>query len=269
MQLVRATDPSDCMMLIIVRGYCCVRRNRAPRRDAGNNRGHMTANPDFWAVVPVKETASAKQRLAGLLPARARRDLALAMLGDVLQALAGVSELGGIVVVTADAAAADMGVEAGARVWCDGARDGHTGAVMAAARRLALQGAAMLTIPGDVPLVSPADVRHLLRAHRASPGFTIVPARDQRGSNAIVCTPPDLVPLRFGPDSFFPHLAAARSRGVDPTTVDLPRIALDIDEPADLFEFMRIPSRTRARALLERLRLATAEAAAANGATFP
>jgi 2-phospho-L-lactate/phosphoenolpyruvate guanylyltransferase len=108
----------------------------------------------------------------------------------------------------------------------------------------------MLTLPGDIPLVSPSDVEHLLKSHREIPGFIIVPARDERGSNAIVCSPADLVPLRFGADSFFPHLVAARERGVNPNTVYLPRIALDIDEPEDVAEFMKIRSATRARALL-------------------
>jgi 2-phospho-L-lactate/phosphoenolpyruvate guanylyltransferase len=216
----------------------------------------MNAVCNIWAVVPVKETGCAKQRLAGLLPAHARQQLAIAMLEDVLQAIAAVPELMGIVVVTIDPTAARIASRMGARVWSDGARDGHTGAVTAAARRLAAHGSTMLTIPGDVPLVSPADIRHLLDIHRRNPGFTIVPARDERGSNAIVCSPADLVPLRFGADSFFPHLAAARACGVEPTTVHLPRIALDIDEPADLAAFMKVPSTTRARELLAWLELA-------------
>jgi 2-phospho-L-lactate guanylyltransferase len=223
----------------------------------------MNTDCEIWAVVPVKDTACAKQRLAGLLPAGVRRHLALAMLADVLQAVAAVSELAGIVVVTIDPAAADLAALAGAIVWSDGARDGHTGAVTAATRRLAARGSGMLTIPGDVPLVTAADIRRLLDAHRGAPGFTIVPARDERGSNAIVCSPADRVPLRFGADSFFPHLAAARACGVEPTTAHLPRIALDIDEPADLAEFMKIPSATRARDLLDRLQLATPELALA------
>lgn len=66
----------------------------------------MDADGNIWAIVPVKETAAAKQRLAGLLVAGARRQLALAMLADVLQAIAGVPELAGIVAVTVDPDAA-------------------------------------------------------------------------------------------------------------------------------------------------------------------
>jgi 2-phospho-L-lactate guanylyltransferase len=209
---------------------------------------------DIWGVVPVKETVLAKQRLANVLSPRVRQDLAVAMFEDVMQAVAATPGLNGIAVVTLDPKAAEIALRWGAEVWTDGARDGHIGAVTAAARRLAGNGSTMLTIPGDIPLVSPADIAHLMTMHPEAPAFTIVPAWDERGSNAIMCSPADLVPLRFGPDSFFPHVAAARRQGLTPTIVHQDGIALDIDEPADLAKFMRESSDTRTWALLDRHR---------------
>ena len=173
---------------------------------------------EVWAVVPVKHTAQAKQRPAKLLSLDLRQELALAMLEDVLQALGVAPHLAGIVIVTVDAQARKLASRCGAETWTCGAEDGHTGAVTAAARRLAANHAIMLTIPGDVPLVSAADIARLVAAHSAEPAFTIVPARDERGSNAILCSPADRVPLRSGNDSFFPHLAAARRCGVAAAT---------------------------------------------------
>jgi 2-phospho-L-lactate guanylyltransferase len=212
------------------------------------------AHNDVWAVVPIKETAHAKQRLAGALSARLRQELAAAMFEDVIRALAETPGLAGIAVVTLDPTASGLALGLGAEVWTEGARDGHTGAVMAAARRLAKNRSTMLTIPGDVPLVSPADIGGVLSAHLEEPAFTIVPAWDEQGSNTIMCSPADLVPLRFGPDSFFPHIEAARRLGVNPTIVRNAALAIDIDEPADLARFMRIPSNTRAAAFLRRHR---------------
>jgi 2-phospho-L-lactate guanylyltransferase len=58
--------------------------------------------------------------------------------------------------------------------------------------------------------------------------------------------------LRFGDDSYFPHLAASRRSGIEPTVVRLPGIGLDIDHPADLRAFLRAPRKpTRTLALLE------------------
>jgi 2-phospho-L-lactate guanylyltransferase len=62
----------------------------------------------------------------------------------------------------------------------------------------------------------------------------------------VLVSPPAAVPLRFGEDSFFPHLAAAEARGIVPTVLHLPGIALDIDNPVDLAHFAQLGSRTRA-----------------------
>ena len=161
----------------------------------------------IWAVVPVKEFEGAKQRLSSALSPEERRVLATTMLEDVLDAVSAVQELAGVLVVTVDPAATSLATRYGARIVTDGARDGHTGAVTAAARLLVREGGAgMMTMPGDIPRLSSAEIAATLAAHRAAPAFTIVPAHDDLGSNTIVCSPPDAVPLRFGEDSFYPHL---------------------------------------------------------------
>jgi len=205
-----------------------------------------------WAAVPVKEFTGAKQRLAAMLSPQQREVLAATMLHDVLAALAGARRLGGILVNTVEPRAAALAERFGARVVTGGARDGHTGAVMGMARALAAEGHAMLTLPGDIPRVTAAEVDAVVGSCLPAPSFTIVPAHDELGSNAVLCAPPGAVPLRFGDDSYFPHLAAARSSGIEPTIVRLPGIAMDIDHPADLRMFLRAPRiPTRTLALLE------------------
>ena len=108
----------------------------------------------------------------------------------------------------------------------------------------------MLTVPGDVPLATADEIARLIAAHRPAPSFTIAPAHDEQGSNAILMSPPDAVPLRFGDDSYFPHLAAARACGIEPTVVRLPGLAFDIDNPDDLAHFARRRSPTRAGRLV-------------------
>jgi 2-phospho-L-lactate guanylyltransferase len=207
---------------------------------------------NVWAAVPVKEFTGAKQRLAALLTPEQREILAATMLEDVLTALAGARRLAGIMVNTMEPRAAALARRYGARVVTDGARDGHTGAVLGMARVLAADGHAMLTLPGDIPRVTADEVDTVVASCRPPPSFTIVPAHDELGSNAVLCAPPGSVPLRFGDDSYFPHLAAARRCDIAPAIVRLPGIALDIDHPADLRMFLRAPRMpTRTLALLE------------------
>jgi 2-phospho-L-lactate guanylyltransferase len=208
---------------------------------------------DIWAAVPVKEFIGAKQRLAAVLSSEQRVALAAAMLEDVLAALA-EAPLAGIMVNTLDPIATDLARRYGARVVTAGARDGHTGAVAAMARILADEGrAAMLTVPGDIPRVTAAEIATVVAARRPAPSLTIVPAHDERGSNAVLCAPPLVMPLRFGDDSFVPHLAAARGLGIEPTIVKLAGVALDIDQPPDIRSLLAAEPRmaTRATRLLQ------------------
>jgi 2-phospho-L-lactate guanylyltransferase len=209
---------------------------------------------DIWAVVPVKEFAGAKQRLSSCMSPEERRALAPIMFEDVLEALSAAPGLAGLIVVTIDPDAASLAGRYGARIVTEGARDGHTGAVTAAGRLLKREGrAGMITMPGDIPRATSAEIAAALAAHGAAPSFTIVPAHDDLGSNAVLMSPPDAVPLRFGEDSFFPHLDAARSQGIEPVVVRCLGIAMDVDNPADLVMLMKMaPSApTRTLAFLE------------------
>jgi 2-phospho-L-lactate guanylyltransferase len=213
----------------------------------------LTGKPDIWVVIPVKETAAAKARLADAVPQHLRPGLALAMLEDVLAAVVAARGLAGIAVVTLDPEARALAQRFGARILTDDARGGHTAAVAAAARILAAEGrSGMLQLPGDIPLVSADEISHLLAAARPAPSFTIAPSHDDLGSNAVLVCPPNAVPLAFGDDSFHPHLRAARARGIEPVIVRQPGIGRDIDRPQDISAFAQLRSRTRAQDFLDR-----------------
>jgi 2-phospho-L-lactate guanylyltransferase len=216
---------------------------------------------DIWAVIPVKEFEGAKHRLSPLLAPEQRRVLAETMLTDVLEAVAGARRLAGILLITLEPRAKAMAERLGARVETEGARDGHTGSVTAGLRILKREGKdGFVTMPGDIPAVRAAEIDAVLAAHRPAPSFTISPAHDDLGSNAVICSPPDSVPLRFGENSYFPHLDAARAQGIEPTILRQPGIAMDIDHPVDLEMFLRLPQShgTRTRDLLTQFGISAA-----------
>ena len=204
-----------------------------------------------WAILPVKEMVGAKQRLAPLLSPEERMALMQVMLCDVMAALSAAQGLAGIAMVTLDPWAQALAQQHGARIITEGAGEGHTGAVTAAASVLQAEGiAAVLTLPGDIPAVKTPEVEALIAAASTSPAFVIAPAHDEKGSNAILMSPPDAVKLRFGEDSYFPHLAVARAAGIAPQILRLPGIAMDIDHPADIARFAAIPEAKATRTLL-------------------
>jgi 2-phospho-L-lactate guanylyltransferase len=225
----------------------------------------------LWVVMPVKDLGGAKQRLAGALSAKERHELCSAMLEDVLCALVASAGLAGILLVTRDPDARRLAGRYGARVLIEADNRGHTAASSLGAGTLAKEGVAgMLQLPADIPLVTPEDIGALLHVHGEAPAVTLAPSRDRRGSNAVACSPPDLLPLRFGDDSFLPHLRRAQALGIEPQIVERPGLALDLDTPADLAAFLAAPSASRAYAYLtERDIGARLEAPPTRGAHSP
>jgi 2-phospho-L-lactate guanylyltransferase len=208
--------------------------------------------PGFWAVVPAKDLAQAKRRLADLLTLEERQGLACAMLRDVLAALAAASGLAGTLVVTRDAELAGIAQEFGARIMADLRHEGPSAAVTLAATKLAGEGAqGMLAIPADLPLASAAEIGEILAAAGAAPSVTLVPALADMGSNAVALAPADAIPLCFGTRSFFLHQEAALGCSIEPRILRLPGLGLDIDRPDDLLAFMARKSKTRSYAYLD------------------
>ncbi|HKF70297.1 MAG TPA: 2-phospho-L-lactate guanylyltransferase [Stellaceae bacterium] len=210
----------------------------------------------LWAVVPAKDLAQAKQRLAGVLTPEERQGLAQAMLEDVLTALAGVPTFAGTIVVTREAALAAAARSFGARVIADLRHDGPNAAIMLAIKELSQLGAAgMLAMPADVPLATTSEIGEIVEALQPRPAVALAPALADMGTNAIGLAPVDVVPIRFGAQSFFHHLEATLERGITPRVLRLAGIGLDIDRPEDLSGFLAARSATRSHAFLESRRV--------------
>lgn len=202
------------------------------------------------AAVPVKDLENAKQRLIPVLSPSERRELARAMLEDVLTALGGAG-LDVVLVVTRDAEVIELARRFAVTILEEADNRGHTEAVALAQREAALRRShAFLTIPGDVPLVTGEEVRAVCRAADPGRSAVFVPSRSGFGTNAALLTPPDLMPLKFGEPSFANHLTAARERGFEPTVLRLPGLGLDIDGPDDLAALVEEGEHTRSGRLL-------------------
>jgi 2-phospho-L-lactate/phosphoenolpyruvate guanylyltransferase len=208
-----------------------------------------------YALVPVKDLTHAKGRLASLLSPPERHALARAMLEDVLVALQQASTVDRIALVTTDAHALWLAAQSGFEVVDEGSGRGETGAVELAIKVCQERGAsALAVIPGDIPLLTAADVDCVLQ-HGTQHDVVIVPSWDSRGTNAIFLRPPDVLQLRFGSWSFFPHVKQAKRKGLSYKVVRLPRVALDIDTPEDLSRLVPQALGTRSYVVLEEMGL--------------
>lgn len=202
-------------------------------------------------LVPVKNLAHAKQRLAAVLEPGERTALAQAMLEDVLQTLAGWAKCLPVAVVTGDSFARCRARSFGFEVIEDPHEEGESEAIAFASCACASRGVSTtLVIPGDIPLLQAAELEEVFAA--APPeGAVLVPSFDGRGTNAVLRRPADLIPLTFGGDSFERHLSRVGRTGRPAVVLRLPGIALDVDTPDDLALLLAAASRTRTQRLLQ------------------
>ena len=199
-------------------------------------------------LVPVKNLSNAKQRLAHVLDQPSRTALAQAMIHDVLEAVAGCAQKSAVAVVTNDPFASRLAYSFDFRVIQDN-NISETDAIEVATALAEAEGAQQtLVIPGDIPLVRASELDRILAA-APDKGSVLVPAADGRGTNAALRSPANLFPLRFGNDSFKPHLAAARDTGYPCVVLQFPGFALDIDNLSDLQQLVDAPGATRAQRL--------------------
>jgi 2-phospho-L-lactate guanylyltransferase len=198
-------------------------------------------------LIPVKSLANAKQRLASVLDQATRTELAQAMLLDVIETLYAWANRPDVGIVTSDPFALELARRFEFQIIPDHANRGETDAIEMATRFCESQGVdSTLVIPGDIPLVSASELEQILEA-APDQGSVLVPAADGRGTNAAWRRPAGLFPLRFGNDSFKPHLAAARATQKPCVVLSLPGIALDVDNPSDLQQLAEAPGETRAQ----------------------
>jgi len=183
-------------------------------------------------IIPAKRLNRAKSRLSTILEPAGRRELSLTMLTRVIQSSLEAESVSGVVVISSDHLILREAKRLGAEVIED-ANDLNA-AVTKAMGWCARRGAtATLTIPSDLPLLQPKDLDEIVNLLGGRRGIVICPSTN-KGTNALLCSPPNLIKPRFGPRSFYRHISEARKRGIPYLTYCSPRVSFDVDIPLDL-----------------------------------
>ncbi|HET7121262.1 MAG TPA: 2-phospho-L-lactate guanylyltransferase [Solirubrobacterales bacterium] len=200
------------------------------------------------AVLPVKRFDAAKQRLAAGIDDERRRELAEAMVADVLEAIGAARTIDRVIVVSGEPLAQELAAAAGAEVVPDPEDAGHVEAALAGIARAEVEGAeAVVLLPGDCPLLDPRELDRLLTGVPA-PYVGIVPDRHGTGTNGLLLCPPGAIAPAFGEGSRERHVEAARAAGVPFGIEELPSIELDLDTPADVIALTRELAKESGRA---------------------
>lgn len=185
------------------------------------------------AIIPVKRRDESNARLAAVLDAEARAELAEAMMLDAIGHVRRAKLIDDILVVTADPDVARTGRWIGVDVLLQHTDEGHSPAARAGIQLAIGRGAERVALlPIDCPMLDPASLdSHLGRTPRSA---LIVPDRHGSGTNALVLSPPDAFEPAFGEGSCARHVARARAAGIGFALERIDGMDLDVDTPEDL-----------------------------------
>ncbi len=198
---------------------------------------------EIHAVVPLKNLAYAKSRLAGQLSPAQRRRLVREMLERVLETLLlcrNEATLAAVSLVSSDPEAQALALERGATLLPE--RAGGLNAALEGARAalIAAGTPAMLIVPGDVPLITPHDLRSMVELLASGADVVMAPDAAGRGTNALALRLPGALPLQFGIESAPLHRRSAAQLALFLREYHSATLALDIDTAENLEHYRHL-----------------------------
>ena len=187
-----------------------------------------------FALVPVKDPAQGKSRLAELLDASERLALNRQLAQRTFECCAVAFGPERTVVVTAaDAIAAEASTR-GLVVVREGSGGGLNAALaLAAEYAIGQEAEALVIIPVDLVLLTPEALRSVVSCVTEAPGCVLVPDRHGVGTNLFGVRPARADLFRFGERSLDEHRRTAAEAGLEVRVRADANLALDLDTPED------------------------------------
>lgn len=191
--------------------------------------------------MPVRSLSGGKTRLGEPLDPEERADLVMALLSRTVAAALASNRLSGVSVVSQDPELLSRAREMGAGSLLQ-ETDGLNEGLAEIRAAICGQASAMLVLPADLPGISAEAIDRLAEAAaetaahaRRRPVVVLVPDRHGTGTNALLLSPPDAIPFRFGENSRAEHRREAAAAGASYVEVEGP-LSFDVDTPEDLLE---------------------------------
>lgn len=197
-------------------------------------------------IIPIKNLNDVKKRLSHLLNKKERKTLSIFMIKDVLKAVASVSEIEEVIVVSPDKEVLNITNEFGFTTILEESQLGVNSAVKNANKYSLNKGVkSTLVLPSDIPLIKPKDINKIINTQKNPKSVVITPSKRMDGTNALLRTPPDIIQTSYDQSSYESHKQNALKNQIPYIEVRLESIMLDLDIPEDIYEFMSIENDTQ------------------------
>ena len=190
----------------------------------------------MWAIIPINEFSRSFTRLSSVLDLEQRMELAKNLSSRLIQILLTVDEVEKIVLFTCE------------KNWPGELQ--HSKLVLrkdedkkplkqkidsVADWAYGLGAKKMMYLSIDLPIVEKKDITQIIDSHKH--GLTLVQAKKDGGTNALIADLPRKINFQFGADSFRKHLEAAKLEKLKTNIQSTEGLSFDLDDHDD-WEFL-------------------------------
>ena len=190
----------------------------------------------MWAIIPINEFSRSFTRLSSVLDLKQRIELAKNLSSRLIQILLAVDEVEKIVLFTCE------------KNWPGEMQ--HSKLVLrkdedkkplkqkidsVADWAYGLGAKKMMYLSIDLPILEKKDITQIIDSHKH--GLTLVQAKKDGGTNALIADLPRKINFQFGADSFRKHLEAAKLEKLKTNIQSTEGLSFDLDDHDD-WEFL-------------------------------
>ncbi len=192
----------------------------------------------MWAIIPINNFNESFSRLSNVLNKKQREEMTQILATQVLDALTPIASVEKIIVLSNEIEWLSSFWNKKIVVLPEPDTEQFSEKIDNTAQWIQSQGVtAMLYLSIDLPYIQQEDIENLISQHIS--GLSIVEAKKDNGTNALILDLPTKMEFQFGPNSFSKHLAEARSKNINTTIVNIEYLSLDLDDWNDLHLFKK------------------------------
>ena len=190
----------------------------------------------MWAIIPINEFSRSFTRLSSVLDLEQRMELAKNLSSRLIQILLAVDEVEKIVLFTCEKNWPGEMQHSRLVLRKDEDKKPLKQKIDSVADWAYGSGAKkMMYLSIDLPLVEKKDITQIIDSHKH--GLTLVQAKKDGGTNALIADLPRKINFQFGADSFRKHLEAAKLEKLKTNIQSTEGLSFDLDDHED-WEFL-------------------------------
>ena len=190
----------------------------------------------MWAIIPINEFSRSFTRLSSVLDLEQRMELAKNLSSRLIQILLAVDEVEKIVLFTCEKNWPGEMRHSKLVLRKDEDKKPLKQKIDSVADWAYGSGAKkMMYLSIDLPIVEKKDITQIIDSHKH--GLTLVQAKKDGGTNALITDLPRKINFQFGADSFRKHLEAAKLEKLKTNIQSTEGLSFDLDDHDD-WEFL-------------------------------